>query len=309
MLANAIVALGGLAACSKPSPGIEPARTVAPVGAGAFHPDVAADLATLRERSRPKAANDIATNAFNELLTLRDRPDEAAREVLVQILEDHAQSSQTLRYAAAQALFAIGSDEALRALESQALRPGFDGRRAFDYAFHWDMDPGRRDGFIESCVLRNAGEAPTIELRRRDAADGSPPALAFDVTVRNDLDHPIEILDPAARQGELLVFRAAEGRVAQTIHPGTCEHMGAGSVRLEPGESRSLGIEVGVIPARDASGAYHGEPPEGATIAARCGSYYYLLARPGTFDVVARWTSATGRSVSAPVRVEVEPGR
>jgi hypothetical protein len=216
-------------------------------------------------------------------------------------------SSRIFRYAAAQALHAVGTAEAVQVLDEEAARADFDGRLAFDYAFHWNMAPDLRDGFLARYVLRNAGEAPTLVLRVPTGAAADQQRLEFDIEVRNDLQHPLEVMDPRDRNGEMLVFRQVGGHFVRTQWPATCEHMGARSMTLAPGASQYVRVAVDLVRPESLPGVQQGWAPPSA-VAGRSGGYVFLLGTPGDYEVVARWTSARGRSVSQPVRVHVRGG-
>lgn len=262
------------------------------------------DLESLAARVRPRDQGGTWESVFEDLLALRDRPTPAAVPVLADVMRQERGSSRIFRYAAAQALWAIGSREAAEVLEEESSRADFDGRLAFDYAFHWNMAPALRDGFLARHVLRNAGEAPTLTLRVPTGVAGDQPRLEFDVEVRNDLPRPLEIMDPRDRDGEMLVFRQVGGHYARTQWPATCEHMKARAMTLAPGASQVVRITVDLVRADALREVQPGwAPPEG--VAGRSGGYVYLLGTRGDYDVVARWTSRAGRSVSDVVRVGI----
>jgi len=244
---------------------------------------------------------DTATHA--ELLRLRDHPDPAAVPVLERILARHVGDNRIERHAATQALYAIGTPEARRALSEHARLPDLDGRQAFDFAFHWRMEPTLRDGFLRDVVLQDAGVAPALELRRADATEHG--VLAFEIVVRNGTNAPMEVMDPARRGGEVLVFREVAGHVGCTTWPATCEFLGATRITLGPGDSRVARIEVELVPYATLSPMTTYGSPQGGPLGAKAGGYEYALGRPGLYEVVARWNERTGRSVSAPMRVEL----
>ncbi len=245
--------------------------------------------------------------AFREIITLRDHPELASLPTLQQILEDNETTSTILRYAATQALFTAGTEAEYRLLDRHAARPDFDGRLAFEYAFHWDMAPGGRDRYLDRFVLGNGGEAPTLSLRAVDAANIEKGALAFDLDFRNSLEHAIEILDPASFMGEHLVFRSVGGHISNTVCLGTDVGMGAKVVQLAPGGACTLRAVVKFMAPADSPGGRHPGLPDGASVVGRCGSFTYLLGQPGVYDVVAFWTARGRRGVSPAVRVQVPP--
>jgi len=258
------------------------------------------EIETLAARCHPQGGG--GSEAFRDLLYLRDNPLPAAVPALAQVLRDHVGSNRINRFAAAQALSTIDTENARRVLETEVVHGDFDGRLAFDYAFHWEMAPDARDRFLLQYVLRDAGEAPSLKIRRVPDPQARASHLVFEVEVTNTATTTQEIMDPADRLGELLVFRAVGGHVARTDWPATCEHMGAWSVTLAPGESRTVRVDVEVM---IASANRKGLDSEVGQTVGHANGYWYSLSGPGEYDVVARWTSSKGRSVSAPVRVTV----
>ena len=240
------------------------------------------------------------SEAFHDLLYLRDEPTVAAIPTLAQVLRDHVGSGRIHRYAAAQALFTINTEESREILESEATRADFDSLLAFDYAFGWKMAPGVRDPFLLQYVLRDVGEAPSLTLRRvSDARD----RLVFDVELANATDAALELAHLAERAGELLVFRAVGGHVASTVRTRSiCPDLLIKPLLLAPGESRTIRIEVELkVADRYLEARGHAE----GRIAGHANGFWYFLSGPGEYDVFARWNSRLGRSISAPVRVTV----
>ena len=264
--------------------------------------------ADLAERSHPKAQGEGTMAAFKDLLLLRDEPAPGAAEILAQVVADHEGSTRIHKYAATQALSAIGTQRADDLLERCVARADFDGRQAFDYAFHWNMKPTDRDRYLRRFVLRDFGEAPALEVRVAEAAEDAKHWLDVEVVVRNDTDHELEIRKPTKYFGQMLVFRSAAGRVARTLYPATCEFMGARSITLAPGELRRVTIQVSrPEPVAEGAAKSWNVDPNGLT--ATAGGYHYFFAGAGRHEVMARWTSRRGRSVSAPVPVTLPAAR
>jgi hypothetical protein len=262
----------------------------------------------LAERSRPGSSGERTTDPFRDLLRLRDAPEPGAAEVLAQVVADHEGSSRIHRYAATQALSTIGTKEADELLERCVTVADFDGRLAFDYAFHWDMKPRDRDRYLQRFVLRNVGVAPTLEARAATAAEDAKHWLEVEVVLRNATDREMRLLDPSGCSGRMLVFRSAAGHVERAFYPATCEFMGAGAMTLAPGDSLTVTIRVSrPEPVHRSMAKMYRLDPDG--LIATVGSYHFAFAGPGRYEVLARWTSSVGRSVSAPVAVTVPAPR
>jgi hypothetical protein len=262
------------------------------------------DLATLAARAHPTGPGKDPTASFRDLRDLRDAPRPAAVSALARVVQDHAGTSRIHRYAAGQALSVIGTPEAREALEAEGARADFDGRLAFDYAFHWRMAPSVRDAYLADHVLQGAGEAPTLTLRALPPREGEK-TLRFEITFENRLDRCIELGSLPPGEGKWLVFRAVEGHVARTLWPYGCQGLISESVAFEAGAKHTLTAVVEIL-APDAMPDLQGY---GVTVpgsvGGKCGGWHYLLGEPGTYEVVAFFTGREGRCVSAPVRVEV----
>ena len=282
-------------------------------GGRAFYGEATVDLSTLRERARPRAPRaqlpyQVTTGAFREILALRERPDPTSVETLRQVLEDNAGTSNIFRYAATQALFATGSEDELRWLDQHADRPDFDGRLAFMYAFHWEMDPAGRDRYLDRFVLRAAGAAPDLVLRATAPPAGQGARVSFELEFRNTQSGTISMVDPPV-VADALVFRAIGGRVARTEFNASCGLRSGKMIQLATGESRSWTAVVEFGAPKPSAGGSERRLPAGTEVVGRCGAYLYTLGKPGTYDVRAFWTDRGGRALSAPVRVEVPAPR
>lgn len=203
--------------------------------------DVQPDLPTLAERCDPGYRGPHATRGFEELLALRKRPDAKAVPVLEQILVAHANSSRIHGFAAAQALFCIGTPEAHEVLKKRLLRAEYDTKQSTMYAFHWDMEPAKRNGFIEQYLLQNLATDLSVSLSVKDP-DAQP--LVFVVTVRNTSKEDFAVLENPVFRGFMLFFKDAAGTFCQRVETVAYVPPSYQWKELMPGESLEYEVEL-----------------------------------------------------------------
>ena len=193
----------GTAVPAAKTPSDGPTRTMAEVLATWPAPK----LAGLVERSRPDVRGADAENSFWDILKLRDIGDRVAVPVLAEILAINAGSGRTHGYAAAQALFCIGGDQAFAALDKHLFQIGeYNEQLATMYAFHWDMPEPKRGQFVERYLLKSIGNDIEVALEAKPEEGGK---IQFGLTVRNVSDKPLDVLVPVI---DKLYLRAADGR-------------------------------------------------------------------------------------------------
>ena len=293
----------------------------------------APDINTLAERSAVDRTGEDAMDAFYDILKLRKTRESNAVPVLEHILADHANSLRIHGYAAAQALFCIGTPEAHAVLARYLLSTGYDASLGINYAFHWQMDEAKRDGFIERYHLTNLSNDLLLKIEAESKEEGKRRWLAFTLTMKNISDKPLRIrdqrmyLDQRMHLGSLLFFRSADGRYARTLTK-RCR-LGWPPrpkwIELKPAATRQVQIDVDV---KRAEGLGHAYPllSKGATLALDTDDVAFDTVGAGEFSVcamleVTAQTAAqikvlgcakpwSGRAVSEPVLVTVlEPPR
>ena len=130
----------------------------------------------LAERASPDQRGGTSTESFWDLLKLRDQPAPAAVPELAKIMAAHEGSTRIHGFAAAQALYAAGTDEASRTLEKHLLAPDYRADMAMMYTSHWQMGEPQRSRFIESYLLRDLtddlGVSGSDSLDRRGRQKG-----------------------------------------------------------------------------------------------------------------------------------------
>jgi len=280
-------------------------------------------IGDLAERSAPGRVGDEAMSAFYDILKLRETGDGSAVPVLEQILVDHEQHSGRIHgYAAAQALFCIGTSQAHAVLSERLLSATYDASHGMKFAFHWPMNEAKRDEFIQRYHLVNLSNDLVLRLEAENYEQASRRWLAFRLTIKNASDVPLRIRNLQTYLGSLLHFRSAEGRFARTFaKPVRMNPAPKPSwVELEPGASHRLRIEVDVKRVDGVRSGYH-LLSEDAKLVLDAGDVAYDIVNSGEFSAYAMFESThptaaqlkvlgcanpwIGRAVSAPVLVEV----
>lgn len=208
----------------------------------------APDLAMLAARSSPESPSDVAMEAFQDILRLRERPVPEAVPVLIEILEAHRNSTRIHGFAAAQALFVTRSEEARRALEAQLLNADYPVDSAMGYASHWDMSEPQRSQFIETYLLRNRSEdlavsveaewieAPPAQFQGNQAASG----LKFKISLTNRAAGPRAYTERQLYPARELYFRGPSGRFSRMVEIVRYDQLMPKWFVLGPGESHSF---------------------------------------------------------------------
>jgi hypothetical protein len=177
----------------------------------------APDLEHLAERSAPGRRGEDATEAFFDILKLRDIGDARGVPVLETIIAAHANSTRIHGYAAAQALFCIDRPEAHKVLSKYLLSSSYRAKLGINYTFHWEMDKSKRNSFIERYHLKNLSKDLSLKLNAETHPDKGGQRIDFTLTIRNTSDKPFRIIDRKAYLGELLYFRDESGHFARTF--------------------------------------------------------------------------------------------
>lgn len=211
------------------------------------------DLNTLAKRCVPELIGPDATESFYDLLKLREAGDAKAVPVLERILLDNLRSTRIHGFAAAQALFCIGSAEAHQALTRHLSNPHHRTGMAVNYTFHWEMTEPNRTRFISQYLLTNLASNLAIRLEELPAPPANPERVAFKLVLRNTSDKPFHIQEPQVYLGSLLYFQNAQenfvryvrGRMTLDYQPPMTKW-----VELPPGGTRDYTI-AGTVKAAD----------------------------------------------------------
>ncbi|HUX15978.1 MAG TPA: HEAT repeat domain-containing protein, partial [Phycisphaerae bacterium] len=265
----------------KPAPQAAPPATQAKTYRGILAARPAPRLTDLAQRSRPEANGSDATESFWDILKLRDLGDPKAVPVLAEILASNAGTGRIHGYAAAQALFCIGGDEALAALDKHLFKlEEYNERLASLYVFHWEMPEPSRSRFIERYLLKGIGQELDVALDAKSAESGK---VLFTLTVRNVSDKPLDILEP---QIDRLFLRSQDGQFFARREVGIDEYfLRAKWVRLDPGQTLTTTANAVIRSAEDLRADNSGLPP-GVQAVLRMGAIEYLIDKPGPCQAV-----------------------
>jgi len=208
----------------------------------------APQIAGLAERASPEQKVETATEAYWDVLKLRDYPTAAAVPELVKILAAHDNSTRIHRFAAAQALFTAGGDAARRALEKHLLVPEFPAGMAIMYSSHWQMPEPQRSRFIESYLLKNLSDDLAVLVDARWSNEGpeggagkaEAARLVVTVTLTNQSERAIAVAVPEVFPAMTLQFRGPSGRFAPQATTVVYRLGPPRFQRLQPGGSTSF---------------------------------------------------------------------
>ena len=274
------------------------------------------DLATLRERSTDAGGGTGSQDAFWEILKLRKTGTADAVPVLADILSDHVDSGRIHAHAAEQALYCIGTPEALRTLDRQLLGDNYDILRGFKYTHHWKMAEPQRSRFINRYLLPNLSNNLAIEVKALPAADEKG-RIDFTVTVKNISRKAFQFRDRQFYQGRMLFLRSADGRFVESIEYVSYDPLMPKWIQLKPGQTHSYKFTARLLETPSNLGHFTDSPHVLDT-----GDILFLIDEPGTFEVIAalqdqpmtdEWAAEndlsnpwSGRAVSKPIRIELD---
>jgi hypothetical protein len=172
----------------------------------------APDLATLAARAAPEVSGDDATESFWDLLKLRETKDPKAVPTLEKVLIENIPTTRIHGFAAAQALSAIGTPEALQILDRNILTSHIRAQLANNYTSHWEMKEPLRSQFIDKYLLKNLSNDLVIELTQERVPNASPGMLCLTLTFRNMSDAPFHFVEPHD-SNDLLFVRDQSGQI------------------------------------------------------------------------------------------------
>jgi hypothetical protein len=212
-------------------------------------------LEDLSERAAPELQGEAATESFWDLLKLREEPVPAAVPELAKVLSAHEGSNRIHRFAAAQALHAVNTDDARRVLEKHLLDPEYPADHAIAYAWHWEMSEPHRTRFIKAYLLRDLSDDLAVSVHPRwvELASGSDVAadqaanrqrLLVTVKLRNDSRRTLALLVPQQSQAMILYLLAPSGEFVPHVRLGVHRPEPPSWHRLHPGEETDFEIEL-----------------------------------------------------------------
>lgn len=264
-------------------------------------------------------------DAFEAALKLRTVGDERAVEPLAGVLAEHIRrrSTATHGFAAAQALFCIGTPRAKQALSQYLLSGDYRADMGIDYAFLWEMPAEKRDAFIEEYHLKSTSKELVLSLQVQQDEQHAG-RLDATATLCNVSDRPLRVADPKVYQAGMLVLRSKDGHFVNKCQ--TCLY------KLPPGGEASYGeLASGKCRVYKLSGQVRDDHSDswprwrdlaGGDMVIDFADVRHFIGKAGRFTVQAMLCSAPpaslagaegasdvwcGRVVSQPVEVEIRP--
>ena len=315
---RAIVAVSGVLLLCADSPGEDqPHKTFQEIIAARPAPD----LSTLVVRSSPKNNGPDASEAFMDILKLRETPDPKSVPVLEKILIENLPTTRILGFAAAQALFTIGTPEAHQILERQLLADDTHTKLAIGYTSHWQMKEPLRSQFIQRYLLKNLSKSLVVEVERVAAPNSPKGQVDLSVILRNASDQTFYMLDDRGR--DLLQVRDAAGQFIDTSGIICNIKQNTTLMELKPGQTHRIPITIKVVDATLSKDQRH-DPATTLIAVAQPSGQSFELHSPGRVEFMAlievdplaaeqrtflkldeTWQWWSGRAVSKPITVEL----
>jgi hypothetical protein len=206
-------------------------------------PDGACKLSFATYPPVEPAGQSSPTARREQVLRLRETGTDAEVPMLTSLLASNLPPSPIYPYAAAQALFCIGTPAAHAALSNHLLRASFPVGLSVENTARWKMPEPQRSRFIEQYHLVNLDrdllvrvgiEPPGKDLNR----------FVFTVSVQNVTEKQLRVPEQPAYLGELLYWRDATGRHAERTRTGRDRFYAPGLLRLEPRQTHTYRIEA-----------------------------------------------------------------
>jgi hypothetical protein len=282
----------------------------------------APDLDTLAERSVPTLRGPDATESFWDVLKAREIADPKAVPVLEKILVENRHTGRIHGFAAAQALFCIGTPEAHEILTRHVLNGISRAGTAFDYTAHWDMPEPQRSRFIGQYLLKNTSTNLLLKLEQKDRPDNARGGFDLLLTFRNTSKETLHFTDPHSDMRPILYLRDAHGRyLRHDLGPTRCPEPST-YIDLDPGQVHSYSLHVNVAVAKP--GSRESERSAGLEVEVIESRDCFAIDSPGRFDVLAMfeaqpltelareylkvdetWNWWTGRAVSKAITLDI----
>lgn len=328
VLFTAIVMAGSIVGCRKDKSVTEsktPSSQPSPEFGELVEARPIPDLARLAERSSPTYGSKDATEAFYDILKLREVGDAKAAGVLEQILAENVNTRRIHGYAAAQALFCIGTPEAHKALAKYLLTNTYKAQLGIRYTSYWQMNQSKRTPFIERYHLVNLSKDLELKLdavKSDVTAESSEAASQFDftLTLRNISNKAFRIQDVQVYQASMLYFQSEAGGFVCGELTALFKMGPPQWVELKTGASHRYNIQLHI---RYLEEQEHGgsELSKDANLVAETADFRFILKNTGPFKVYAMFEQQppaeaqinqlkldnpwSGRAVSDPVAIDI----
>jgi hypothetical protein len=252
----------------------------------AAHPEP--DLTDLVDRCKPGVDWEVSRLSFYDLLKLRDVGNSDAVNVLEQVMEDNLFETRIHGFAAAEALFCIGTESAHNVLKKYLYDLRYRRGLGAHYTFHWDMSELKRSEFIKQYHLKNLSKNLKVDLVSDVNRANTGQEVELTLTVHNVSKEPFRILDHIAGYGENIYLRNTDGLFARRMQTATqCYKMSAKWLELKPADLRRYKIKLVVLRVSDMK--YKSRyVPENARIYLRDHPFFdFYINQPGKFEIYA----------------------
>ncbi len=280
----------------------------------------APDLERLAERSTPSYTDGDATEAFYDILKLRNVGGPEAVPVLERIMAENLYSTRIHGFAAAQALFCIGTSEAHEVLSKYLFSEQYFAGLGINYTFHWQMSESKRNDFIEKYHLKNISKDLAVKLDVKTHRDRKEQRFDFTATLCNTSNKPFRIEDKQVYLGDMLYFRSESGRFARNFKAVDYGLPMPKWIELAPGATHQYNVSVFARRIGQQNLPYYGES-KNATLLLETFDIVYDILKAGRFKVYAMIEARppskeqleslgfdnlwSGRAVSTPITVDI----
>jgi hypothetical protein len=278
------------------------------------------DLTRLADRSSPsyQYKGEDVMGSFYDILKLREVGDKKAVPVLEKILVEHAGSTRIHGFAAAQALFCIGTSDAHRILAKHLLSSRYNAQLSINYAYHCEMAEPKRSRFIKRYHLQNLSKDLALKLKAKKHEDKDGQLIDLTVILHNVSGEPLEFWDKQVYLGQMLYFQTLNGRFARTRQTVVYNPPSPRTRKLLPGATHEYKVSVRV---KDVDLMERRMPSlsEDAEIVACTSDIMFDIRKGGRFKVYAMFEQQplpqtqinqlglknpwSGRAVSKPITV------
>lgn len=206
-------------------------------------PDGACQLSFVTYPPVEPAGQTSPTARWEQVLRLRETGTAADVPMLTSLLASNLPPSPIYPYAAAQALFCIGTPAAHAALSNHLLRASFPVGLSVPYTAQWKMPEPQRSRFIEQYHLVNLADDLRVQVGTEPPGK-DPNRFVFTVSLQNVTEKQLRVPEQAAYLGEMLYWRDASGRHAVRTRTGRDKFYPPGLLRLKPGQAHTYRIEA-----------------------------------------------------------------
>jgi len=268
------------------------------------------------------ASRASGTDSEKAILKLRDLGDAKAVNALERILVAH--KYDTFGYAAAQALFCTGTEDAHAILKKHLLTSDFRAANSVYWTSEWEMKEPARSEFIRKYHLVNTTKDLKLTLGVLPAGSEAKRSYEIFLTIKNVSKKPVRIFKTRVFIGKHLFIASPEGnfvRGSQSVKYRMRLNKEEDFPVLEPGASESL--RVTAHPAMSSPLYDYGSEK---ILTLNCRDYEHYVKKAGKFKMCAMYYTDGefvtkeaerlklsnvwyGRVVSEPVEIEIKPNK